>query len=316
MAHDPYAESGAATRDQWDTTRFRTNDFTQAELPEKEVVSFESSSIGEEQSAQYNSAVAWSPPGLSRHRRCAIGLLSTGHILSIWAARGNILDEDSWERVLVINNILAAHNVGDYQIEGVDAQDTEEIRQLRNRVRSFSWAHPLRVSPENPQRPGEDTIWLSKLREIILLTIANEYNEVILLQVSSACIGKALKQDLWTAKILLWESLAKPPAYVRLQGPKATLNRPWRFFRKLSISPWTSQDQDHCALLGYISNGNVRIRQLRIESVEGDQPLSELEPRLSRQELTPYAGELASNDWFDSIAWDDKVKVFYNRILI
>jgi hypothetical protein len=222
-----------------------------------------------------------------------------------------VVDEDGWERVLVINNILAAHNVDDHRIHGVDEQDTEGIRQLRNRVRSFTWASSLRISSESLQGSTGDDHWPSKPKEVILLAVANEYNEVILLQISSSFIGRVSDEDSWTAKILLWEPIAEPPIYARLQGPKATLNRPWRYVRKLNLSPWSSEGQETRALLAYISNGSVRIRQLSIKNVHTESPTFKMKPTLSDEEITPYIGELASQDWFDSLAWDDKVSMYH-----
>ena len=61
-------------------------------------------SIGEEQSDSTVTAIAWSPRGLARHGRPALAVLTTNHLLSLWASAPAIEDHSTWKRVLVAND--------------------------------------------------------------------------------------------------------------------------------------------------------------------------------------------------------------------
>ena len=61
-------------------------------------------SIGEEQSDSTVTAITWSPPGLSRHQRPALAVLTTNHLLSLWASASDIEDHSTWRRVLIFND--------------------------------------------------------------------------------------------------------------------------------------------------------------------------------------------------------------------
>lgn len=75
--------------------------FTTTELPEKEAGPYSTYSIGEEVSSSAPVSIAWSPPGIAKHRRCALGVLTSSLVMSIWASEGKTDDEASWKRKLV-----------------------------------------------------------------------------------------------------------------------------------------------------------------------------------------------------------------------
>ena len=69
-------------------------------------------SIGEEQSDSTVLAMAWSSPGMSRHQRPALAVLTTNHLLSLWASASDIEDHSSWKRVLVFNDLeFGVHHI-------------------------------------------------------------------------------------------------------------------------------------------------------------------------------------------------------------
>lgn len=91
-------------------------------------------SLGEEQSDSIVISLAWSPPGLSLHRRSALAVLTSNLLLSIWETDGN---SGSWRRTTVINGHLTVPS---------DA-DTDKNRRSK-RVRAFAWTRPLKLSQD------------------------------------------------------------------------------------------------------------------------------------------------------------------------
>lgn len=60
--------------------------------------------IGEQRNEATVAALAWSSPGLARHSRPALAVLTTDHVLSIWVSAFDVAASASWDRALVINN--------------------------------------------------------------------------------------------------------------------------------------------------------------------------------------------------------------------
>jgi len=75
--------------------------FNTDELSDKEPAPIKIYSIGEEISDSWPLVITWSPPGIAKHRRCALGVLTSNLALSIWAADGRVDIEGSWRRRLV-----------------------------------------------------------------------------------------------------------------------------------------------------------------------------------------------------------------------
>lgn len=159
----------------WTHLRITVSNFTSKEWPWQEQASFKDMSIGEEQARATVTALAWSPPGLAKHRRSVLAVLTSNLILSFWASDSNPTDLDSWKRVSVINKALFSGN------------------RLQQRIRSMAWA------PTNPQHVDRRTPLSQNKWGIPLIAIADDSNGLYILMVSSPFRGQSRA---WTVEVL------------------------------------------------------------------------------------------------------------------
>ena len=115
--------------------------FTQDEWPERNLLENDGFSIGEEQSYSIVTALAWSPAALAKHRRSALAVLTSNHVLSLWASNSDMAVSSSWERVLIINSLFHQRPLP-VALTGIrpgnELVDNEESPS--SRVQSISWA--------------------------------------------------------------------------------------------------------------------------------------------------------------------------------
>ena len=148
---------------QWHHTKFQINLFTIEDWPVLDLASTLEFSIGEEQSTSTVSAISWSPPGLGKHRRSLLAVLTTNHVLSLWGTNG---EPNQWKRVAIINSSIRRHLSTD--------------SRPRLRIQTFAWSPPCALVPTggdlNPGPAG------SKWGRVFL-AVSNAKNEVMLLHV-------------------------------------------------------------------------------------------------------------------------------------
>ena len=179
----------------WDTTIFKANSFTAAEILMSEPLSSENLSIGEELSTFSALAASWSWPGLARHRGCALAVLSSNHVLSIWAPEGKANISDSWCRTVVVNQVIREY----YERELVEKdsnkgnqQSRSEYLQVKQRTRAFAWSSSVSQYSDNSQKlPHVD--WGDQL-----LAVATEGEDVFILRLESPYNNNTSE---WSVKI-------------------------------------------------------------------------------------------------------------------
>ena len=155
----------------WAHVRITVNRFTFEEWPRQELASFEDMSIGEEQARATVTAIAWSPPGLAKHRRSVLAVLTSNLILSLWASNSDPSDLNSWKRVLVVNKVLPSGS------------------RFQQRIRTMAWA------PPNPLHFDHQTLFSRSKWGIPLLAIADDCNGLYILRVSSPFAGQSFAWD-------------------------------------------------------------------------------------------------------------------------
>lgn len=102
-------------------------------------------SIAQEQSESTVVALAWSPPGLAKHRRAALAVLTSNMLVSIWTSNSKIIEPKSWERVLVVNYAALL------DLANSKFQNTKQANL--HKIRSMAWA-PLYVHRKDPENPA------------------------------------------------------------------------------------------------------------------------------------------------------------------
>ena len=169
--------------DPWTHLSITISKFTLDEWPRREPASFQEMSIGEEQTRATVTALAWSPPGLAKHGRSVLAVLTSNLILSLWASNSDPTDLGSWERVSVVNKVLLSGS------------------RLQQRIRSMAWA------PTNPQHVDRLTPSSGKKWGIPLLAVADDSSGLYFLKVSSPYNGQSLA---WNVEVLRREVIAVP----------------------------------------------------------------------------------------------------------
>ena len=167
--------------DPWTNLSITISKFTYDEWPWQEPASFQEMSIGEEQTRATVTALAWSPPGLAKHGRSVLAVLTSNLLLSLWASNSDPTDLGSWERVSVVNKVLLSGS------------------RRQQRIRSMAWA------PTSPQHVDRLTPSSGKKWEIPLLAVADDSSGLYFLKVSSPYNGQSLA---WDIEVLYREVIA------------------------------------------------------------------------------------------------------------
>ena len=149
------------------------NLFDEEESPAIEPAPHRTWSIGEEISIITASAIEWSPPGLARYKRSALGVLTSNHVLSIWAPGACPSDSSRWARELVINKLLRSGQ----SREGLVA----DRRSLR--VRAFAFGQVLRFESGGA---ADDYGYGGGGLSFYLLSLVNDVGDIFVVRISSS----------------------------------------------------------------------------------------------------------------------------------
>ena len=157
--------------------------------------------LGEEQSIGSIVCLSWSHVGLAKHKRSALAILTTNHVLSLWASSSDPKVALSWERVLVVNTAFNAQ-----PDDGLSANPDGEVYantlKQSKRIRSMSWATP---EVESFHRDA------GTINQGQLLAVTDDADGVAILQITSPWSRN--EQPSWDARIQCrnqWESLIDP----------------------------------------------------------------------------------------------------------
>lgn len=157
----------------WATSRVAVNVFTSEEwemgFPSKR----EDFSVGAEQSLSTVAGLAWSSPGLGKHRRCVLAVLTSSLLLTFYEALGR---QRQWTRVGIVNHALNRY------FNDMEKKDPSFSALRKRRVRAFAWCPPLKFEGENGSAVGGyetgEARWGRQL-----LAIANDDNDLVIVQV-------------------------------------------------------------------------------------------------------------------------------------
>ncbi|CAK3911068.1 Hypothetical predicted protein [Lecanosticta acicola] len=177
----PKLTTGGQHSPQWQTTLVKINGFTATEIPRKDPLSTRHFSIGEELSRREAIGAAWSSPGLAKHKRCALAVLTANHVLSIWEADGPSESSTSWKRKLIINHAVQKYyERNERQFSGERKFDSAEQRQVQQRIRAFTWSPALRGKQLDDNVMAAAVDWGDHF-----LAVATEGGHMLLIHVQS-----------------------------------------------------------------------------------------------------------------------------------
>lgn len=209
-------------------------------------------------------ATSWSPPGMTRHRRSLLAVLTTNLVLSIWASTKDPKDSRSWERVKIVNNTIREYFERVQQHEGLEANEAEELTRLRTRIRAISWSKTCLI--DGTQR---DSRRLQKWG-LSVLAVANDNNEIVLLHFFTSDSSIQTQTKNWQAEVLGHfrgpASSATLPFLASSSLLAVALNkRP--FVSELSWSPWTATNgHGMFAIMSYLAGDKLRLRRVSINN--------------------------------------------------
>ncbi|KAL9639291.1 MAG: hypothetical protein Q9204_001167 [Flavoplaca sp. TL-2023a] len=178
--------------DPWLRISFKVNSFTSTEWPPHELSELEELSIGEEQSPNTIVSLSWSPLGLAKHKRSALAILTTGHILSLWASDSDLRVVSTWKRVLILNKALHLTPEDNAPSEGVASG--WGISRRSSRIRSMSWAP---VDADHKYQACQSQY----------LTVTNDADEVVVLHIQSPWSNGGHVWEVQVMDTAGWETL-------------------------------------------------------------------------------------------------------------
>ncbi|KAK7187472.1 hypothetical protein DPSP01_002588 [Paraphaeosphaeria sporulosa] len=253
----PHTKSNDTEHDfsSWHHIPLAVSWFTTTELPEKEAGPVSTYSIGEEVSTSAPVSITWSPPGIAKHRRCALGVLTSSLILSIWASEGKIDDELSWRRKLIINDALVLYFSSNLnEVESTLVHESVEKMRLRARIRSFAWA-PSMPSLGPAAIIGTRTTWAQPF-----LAVANDDNQIAIVAIDTPATTLGAEEE-WSGEVLSHFSITPDSENVfESANTFDEIMQQQRHISQLAWSPWTMQGEWFHSVLVYATNDDVRAR--------------------------------------------------------
>jgi len=231
--------------------------FSTDELPLKEPAPTSNYSVGEEISNSAPISIAWSPPGIAKHRKCALAALTANLTLSLWsAAEGKPEDETSWARRLIINDALVDH-FGDWDDEPSHVvHDSKERLRSRGRIRAFAWA-PAMPCLEPPGVIGTHLVYGPHM-----LVVSDDDNHLVFLKIESPTSSLGAEPD-WRAEVLTHQSFALSSETIFPQpNIFEDMIKQQRYISHIAWSPWIICNRSYHSVLVYATNEDVRARTI------------------------------------------------------
>lgn len=179
----------------WDRSHLiQVNAFTASEVPRPAVLHDRDFSIGEELADHQTVSAEWSSPGLARQKGCALAILTSNHVLSIWAKEG-YAGSAKWQRVLVVNQAIRAFYDKIDAVDQTGSLKSEDIerRQVQQRVRTFAWSQPLHTKAERTSR--------HRFAGTQFLLVSTEGGALLTLRINSPYEDPLGHQNSWTATV-------------------------------------------------------------------------------------------------------------------
>ncbi|KAE8868787.1 hypothetical protein PTNB73_03840 [Pyrenophora teres f. teres] len=239
---------------QWQHVPLKVPYFSTDELPLKEPAPARNYSVGEEISNSAPLNIAWSPPGLANHRRCALAALTTGLTLSIWSDEGKPQEESSWARRLIVNDALVQYFTEyDEEPSYLTVQPKEQLR-LRSRIRAFAWA-PALPCPEPAGVIGTRLLYGQHL-----IALSNDDNQLVVVVVESPTSTLGVERE-WRAEVLTHDTLTPDSESIFSQPISfEDMMKQQRYISHIAWSPWIVRGDWYHSVLVYATNEDVRAK--------------------------------------------------------
>ena len=236
---------------QWDTITQRISLFSTIEIPILEPSSSVNWSLAEELSLRHVASLKWSPPGLGLFNTCALAILHSNHNLTLWECVGQPHIKDKWRRCLLVNHAIQA-----YYSEKIT--DDLEMRQIRQRIRSFAWVPAVQIKCSIVDRALDPHL----ANREHYLALSTDAGDIFILRVYSP-------HDILTPETLKWrvtvvQCLQLPDEGLRSRQGVALSGAPRTIgATDLAFSDWSNESRAHFA---YLASGRLYVCDVRYEA--------------------------------------------------
>jgi hypothetical protein len=235
---------------QWDTITQRISLFSTIEIPVLEPTSSVDWSLAEELSLRHVASLKWSSPGLGQFSTCALAVLHSNHVLTLWECVGQPNIKDKWRRCLFVNHAIQAY----YS----DRITVDPERQIKQRIRSFAWAPAVQTKSRSVDRTLDPHL----ANREHYMALSTDAGDIFILRVDSP-------YDILTPETLKWrativqcfelpsEGLRSRESFTQSGAP------PTIGATDLAFSDWGNGMKCHFA---YIASGRLYICDVRYEA--------------------------------------------------
>ena len=208
-------------------------------------------SVGEEESTRSVVALDWTTLPIAKHQRYALGVLTSNHILAVWASNSTPTEAVTWERILIINHVLDSY----FKTEEVD----ENVWRLRRRIRSFAWSPRFYHSSQRTRTRAQ------------YLALANEYNEIILVAIRTPLNVSKPGLKPWDVSVLFHFSICSSTNDpVEYSSQLKDYIQVQRFANHIAWSPWHTVEGKTYSMLALIAGGRLVLKRLKLVGLETD----------------------------------------------
>ena len=237
---------------QWDLVRFKVNSFTAAEFHRPRSAKSHTATIGESQSPSHVVSLAWSPPGLAKHRRCALSVLTSNHVLALWDSESDPRYGRSWRRYMVVNNELSRSTSAIEKHQEDDFGEAETSKRKQSRIIAFGWSQVCDIGADD--RYGVTLLAVSRdSDEIVIARIPSPHDVLPTARIHQALeiLGKVNVDDSTNGNSASTPSLLTPQSRV-LYVPTSASQLAW--------SPWVVvANGGSYSFLAYFAHGRVHV---------------------------------------------------------
>jgi hypothetical protein len=207
-------------------------------------------------------ALDWSPPGLGKHKRSVLAVLTSNHVLSIWECIGKPEIATDWVRACVINHVLQAHYKDkDVQSPGESEPDRFERLRAKQRIRAFAWS-PALPDTSLSGASGDCTTRNS------YLAVSNDRGEVLIIEIRAP--HDILEPDTtqWSLSVAASFAIEVPDTKKSALSACMPVTFKWRssFVDQLAWSPWGLDSANMLtSILTFTSQSSLQCTSVKVD---------------------------------------------------
>lgn len=215
-------------------------------------------------------SLEWSPPGLGKHKRSVLAVLTSNHVLSLWECLGRPEIATDWVRACVINHALQAHFADDSVEPEVSDQDRFENFRAKQRIRAFSWSQAppdLSMTGSAREYPATSPV----------LAVANDRGEVLIITIRSPYDIMSPQTHKWESSVAVSFKVEVPEAKRSPLADCMPSTFKWRssFVDQLAWSPWaTDSTGSPQAILSFTSQSSLQTKVVQLVDENGGNHMS------------------------------------------